>query len=414
MINHDHIIIFFLCLFWSFLLFRIRAFRFCFFFDLSLCLNICWLVSLNHFFLSTHIFLLLFNMIISLLCLLFYIFPHNLLLFILNFLFFGFYLLLLNFNLFAFNFFFCLFWNLNFNILIINLLDFPLIKFFLFNFFNILIILTYLFFCFFFCFNCLLIFIWKFFFRYLLRILAVVYVNNFFRFFNCHFMGFFQLSSNSTHSIILRVLNEMIQNLSFWVISPMLNLILCDFCQPEVVFLGIGIKNIHRYIGFTHLLNNRSICTVSHVNCTVLGWIASNQGFSPLEGMNVVFKGCHHMVFVELWNPMEKSVQETRRIAIKCFTYTVNWHMVVDKLYFILVGFKRVNHELLLVSKITKNLTHQIHAYTQNQVPSNGHYRKWSWTWSFALREQGPFLWHDRRDFFRNVGGSKCGRRGLC
>ena len=144
----------------------------------------------------------------------------------------------------------------------------------------------------------------------------------------------------------------MIQNLSFWVISPVLNLILCDFCQPEVVFLGIRIENIHSYVRFTHFLNNRSICTVSHINSTILSWIASDQGFSSFEGMNMILKGCHYVIFVELWNPMEKSVQETSWISIESFTYTVNWHMVVDKLDFIFVGFKRVDHKFFLVSKI--------------------------------------------------------------
>ena len=206
----------------------------------------------------------------------------------------------------------------------------------------------------------------------------------------------------------------MIQDLSLRVISPMLNLILCDFSQPKVVFLGIGIENIHGDVRFTHFWNNCSICTISHINSTILSWIASDQRFGSFEGMNVVFKGRHHVIFVELRNPMEKSVQETSWISIECFTYTVNWHMVVDELYFILVGFKRVNHEFLLVSKIAKFFTHRIHACIQNQVPSNGHYRRWSWTWFFVLIGQGPFRWRDHRDFFSNVGGSKCERRGLC
>ena len=191
MVNHDNIIlIFFVSLVWNFLLFCIWAFLFRFFHDLSFCLNICWFFSLNHLFLDTGVFLLFINMFTILFCLLFQIFAHNWFLLLLNFLFFQFYLLLLNINLLISNFF-CLFWNLHFNNFLINLLAFPLIYLFLFNFFNLLIIFAYLFFCLSIYLDCLLIFIWKFFLRYLLRILDVVSINNFFCFLYCHFMGLF-------------------------------------------------------------------------------------------------------------------------------------------------------------------------------------------------------------------------------
>ena len=66
--------------------------------------------------------------------------------------------------------------------------------------------------------------------------------------------------------------------------------------------------------------------------------------------MNMIFKRCHHMIFVKLWYPMNNWRQLTGWISVKSFTNTVDWNMIIDELYFIFIGFKRVNHKLLLVA----------------------------------------------------------------
>ncbi len=224
----------------------------------------------------------------------------------------------------------------------------------------------------------LFILIRQFFFRYFSSIFGVIFVSNFPYFFNCDFVRLLKLCADSNHCIIFWILNEVIDNVSCWIVGPVFNLIFCYLCEPEVVHFGISIENIHRHIRLTHLWNDCSISSISHVNSTKLSGVASYQRFCSFEWMNMILKRCHHMVLIELRNPVEKSIQETSRIAVECLADAVNRNMVVNELDFIFVCLERINHEFLLIPAIIINFTRRIRACSQNPVLSNGRFRKWN------------------------------------
>jgi hypothetical protein len=66
--------------------------------------------------------------------------------------------------------------------------------------------------------------------------------------------------------------------------------------------------------------------------------------------MNVVLKDCHHSVFIEKRNPVEKSVEKPFWIFIKSFANTINRNVIVDKFDLIFVCLKSLPHKLFLES----------------------------------------------------------------
>lgn len=158
----------------------------------------------------------------------------------------------------------------------------------------------------------------------------------------------------------------------------MLNLILCYFSQPKIVSLSVCSKYLHCCIWFTHLFYNCTICSISHVYCSELCWIAANKGFCSLKRVDMILKWCHYVIFVELWNPMEQGIQKSSWILIESFANTVNWNVIIDKFYLLFVCFKRVNHELFLITKINKKITHRIHVSSQSLKLRNEHYQMWN------------------------------------
>lgn len=156
----------------------------------------------------------------------------------------------------------------------------------------------------------------------------------------------------------------------------MFNFILCYFTQPKVVLLCKCIKNVNSSVRTANLFNNCSICTISHINCSELCWIASHQWFGSFKRMNMILKWCHDMIFIELRNPVEQCKQETSWILIKSLAYTVNWDMIINKFNFISVCFKWINHELFLITKLKIKITHRNLAYNQSLKRCNECYQK--------------------------------------
>lgn len=114
-------------------------------------------------------------------------------------------------------------------------------------------------------FSHLLFFIWKFLFYQHLSILQVILRNDLFCPLNWNVIWTIclYLSSYCPHCVVFRILNEMVHNYTLIIISPMLNFVLCDFSQPKIVFLGKGIKYVDSCIRSAHLLNNRTISSIS-------------------------------------------------------------------------------------------------------------------------------------------------------
>ncbi len=374
-INHDGIII--VC---AFLLFDdLASFVLFKFFFRCLGLLDLWLSSLFRFAFN-HLLLCIWNLFLCgfldfMFILLLVIFLlHILLLLIFNLLFlFFFYFLCMVFFLLVRN---LLFWlRLHFNLWPIIWLN---LIFSVYISRNIYLRWRFLFSFIFFCLSLLFIHIRQLLFRHFSRIFKIIFLSYFLCLFNRNFMWLLKLSPHSTHRIILWILNEVIDHNSCWIVRPVLNFIFCYLSQPKVIHLSISIENLHRHIRLTHLWNYCSVSSISHVNSTKLRGIASHQRFCSLEWMNMIFKRCHHMVLVELRNPVEKSIQETSWIAVKCLTYTVNWNVVVNELDLIFVSFKWINQEFLLIPTIKISYTRRIRACIQSLTPRNVRFRKWN------------------------------------
>lgn len=154
--------------------------------------------------------------------------------------------------------------------------------------------------------------------------------------------------------VALRILNKIVHNVTLWIISPVLNFIACYLGKPNVVLLRKGIEYIQTRIWITHLWNNCAIGSISHIDCTILFRITSNQWFCSFKGMYMVFKDCHYFVFVEIRYPMEQSIQKSLRTLVEPLTDTIDWNMIINKLKFVFVRFEGVYHKAFLISKLLK------------------------------------------------------------
>ena len=150
----------------------------------------------------------------------------------------------------------------------------------------------------------------QFFFNQHFSIFQVILRNDLFCSFNRNFIGTIRLkfSSYCSHCVVFRILNKMVHNYTLIIVSPMLNFIFSYLSQPKIVFFSESIKYVNSCIWCAHLQNNCTISSISHINCSKLSWIATNEWFCSLEWMNVVFKWSHYMIFIELRNPMEQGI----------------------------------------------------------------------------------------------------------
>lgn len=158
--------------------------------------------------------------------------------------------------------------------------------FFLNHLVNLLILffsLNFLHFCF--LFSHFLLLVRKFFFDQHISIFQIILRDNSFCFFNRNFIGFvcLKLSSYCSHCVVFRILNEMVHNYTLIIISPMFNFIFCYLSQPKIVFLSKGIKYVNSCVRCAHLHNNCTISSISHINCSKLSWIATDEGFCSFK-----------------------------------------------------------------------------------------------------------------------------------
>lgn len=65
----------------------------------------------------------------------------------------------------------------------------------------------------------------------------------------------------------------------------------------------------------------------------------------------MVFEDSHNFVLVEVGYPVEEGIEISCRIAIECLADRVDGDMIVDKLDFVAILFKRINHIIFLETK---------------------------------------------------------------
>jgi len=114
---------------------------------------------------------------------------------------------------------------------------------------------------------------------------------------------------------------KVVNNYSMTVKCFVLNAISIDLTKPHVIASPERIKDFKSNVRFTHLGDQGSICTISHIDRSVLFWSVSDQRFGTLEGVNMVLKNCHYFVFVEVGNPMKQGIEITGRISIESLAH---------------------------------------------------------------------------------------------
>jgi len=132
------------------------------------------------------------------------------------------------------------------------------------------------------------------------------------------------------------------------------HLVLEYLAVPHVITLAVRVKDIHCYVWLTCLSYYRAVCSISHVDCTILFRCVAYEWFSSLKRVHVILKNCHDFVLIEVRYPVEESIEITGRIFVKGLAHRVYWYVVVNKFNFVSILLPFLQHETLLITKLMK------------------------------------------------------------
>lgn len=95
------------------------------------------------------------------------------------------------------------------------------------------------------------------------------------------------------------------------------NLVTIDLAEPHVIALAVGVKDINCDIGVTHLSDYGSKSSVSNIHSSIFFGSITDKRFSALKSMYVVLEDSHNFIFIEVRNPVEKSIEITCWISVE-------------------------------------------------------------------------------------------------
>ena len=68
--------------------------------------------------------------------------------------------------------------------------------------------------------------------------------------------------------------------------------------------------------------------------------------------MNVILKDSHHLVLIEVWDPVEQGVEVPLIVSVETLAAGVDRHMIMDEFCFLGGHLQKVNQEVFLPSKL--------------------------------------------------------------